>query len=896
MQRNFQTIQELIQSLEQLGEQQCLLWFEADASHSLTYAQFASLVRDLASGLATKGIGRGDTVGIFAENRWQSIVLVAGILLSGAAVLPLDPQFSGSVLAHTLTDAAPRLLFATEPQQQAVCDALGVCEFPVFYTDQESGESSWRALLRPGGPKPQKIRPEDRAALFYTSGTTGLPKGVPLTHANLVFQQQAIIKTGLVKDDDRLLLPLPLHHVYPFVVGIFTPFSLGVSLILPHALVGAELVRAIKQGRASIVIGVPRLYEALYAGVMSQIGGLGWPAARIVRLLISLSGLIRRRYNRYTGKMLLRGLHKKIGPSLRIMACGGAPLDPNLACGMEALGWKIAIGYGLTETAPILTVNPPGAGRLDSVGKALEGVELHIAPATGTDEMELAGMQDNFGELWVKGPGVFQGYLNLPETSAEAFTPDGWFRTGDLATLKGEWLLLNGRASTLIVTKNGENIQPETVEQALDSHPFIKESGVLEHDGALAVLAIPNFVAVREAGLVPDAAVRRAVRDIASSLPSYQRPSVIALSMNRLERTRLGKIQRHKLAGHFLRTMEGRSELELGPLPLQEMNTADRRLLQHKATGAAWELMSRLFPKRRLTPDAEFAGDLGVDSLEWLRLSMELGKSTGVELNEAHIASIVTVRDLLRVISQANTSAASYIDPIGAPENYLDEATKKWLDHTSGWRLFLYHALHASLGRLIRLFFRLEVRGIEHIQEPGNLVLTPNHLSYLDPVVLVAALPFAFLKKTNFAAWTGAAFANAFLGFFARMAQAIPIDAVRKPAASMALGAAALCRKHHLVWFPEGMRSRSGELLEFQPGLGRILARHPVPVMPVLIRGTHQALPPGRAYVLPAKITIQFDKPLAVAELIAQGKGDSPEEKIMSALRQHMANGLQTMP
>ena len=435
MQRNFRTIQELIQSLELLGDKQCLLWFEEDSSQSLTYAQFVTLVRDLASGLVEQGIGPGDTVGLFAENRWQSIVLVAGVLLSGATILPLDPQFSGNVLAHALTDAHPRLLFANEPQQQAICDALGSCDLPVYFTDQESGKASWRSLLRPKGPKPQKIRPEDSAALFYTSGTTGLPKGVPLTHANLAFQQQAIIKTGLVKDNDRLLLPLPLHHVYPFVVGIFTPFSLGVSLILPHALVGSELVRAIKQGQASIVIGVPRLYEALYAGVMSQIDGLGWPAGRIARILISLSGFTRRRFNRYIGKTLLRGLHEKIGPSLRIMACGGAPLDPKLAYGMEALGWKVAIGYGLTETSPILTVNPPGSGRLDSVGKALEGVKLQIAPLTPSDEMDLAGQEQTFGELWVKGPGVFQGYLNLPETSTGTFTPDGWFRTGDLARL-----------------------------------------------------------------------------------------------------------------------------------------------------------------------------------------------------------------------------------------------------------------------------------------------------------------------------------------------------------------------------------------------------------------------------------------------------------------------------
>lgn len=893
MQRDFQTLQELIRSLEHLAQRQCLLWFEDDTAQSLTYAQFVALTRNLASGLTAAGIGPGDTIGIFAENSWQSIVLVAGILLSGAAVMPLDPQFSGSILEHTLNDAAPRLLFANEPQQQAVCDALGHCSVPVYCTDKDVGADSWRSLLCPGGPAPKTVRPEDRAALFYTSGTTGLPKGVPLTHANLVFQQRAIIRTGLVKDTDRILLPLPLHHVYPFVVGIFTPFSLGVSLILPQALVGAELVRAIKQGKATIVIGVPRLYEALYDGVISQINGLTWPAAPIVRTLVACSGLVRRRFNRYLGKTLLGALHNKIGPSLRIMASGGAPLDPKLAQNMEALGWKIAIGYGLTETAPILTVNPPGSGRLDTVGKALDGVRLRIEPAPRKEETPSAPETEAFGELWVQGPGVFQGYHNLPDLNASAFT-DGWFRTGDLARLEDGWLVLNGRASTLIVTKNGENIQPEAVEHVLDTHPFVKESGVLDHEGSLAVLVIPDLVAVRESGRTPEEAIRLAVKEISAALPSYQRPSIVAVSSNRLERTRLGKIQRHLLASHFTHTLEGQTELQLGPIPLQEMQTADRRLLENDAARGAWELLAALFPKRRLTPDAELAVDMGVDSLEWLRLSMELSKTTGVELNEDRIASIVTVRDLLRICSQAEKTANDYVDPIESPEAYLDAATKQWLEPTRGARLVFYRLLHASVGRLIRLLFRLEIQGLEHLKGEENLVLTPNHTSYLDPVVLVAALPFDFLRNTNFAAWIGAAFANSFLSFFSRTAQAVPIDAVRKPAASMALGAAVLRRRRNLVWFPEGMRSRSGELLEFQPGLGRILARHPAYVVPVIIRGAYQALPPGRTYITPAKITIGIEKPMRTTDLAAQGNGNSQAEKIMSGLRVRMLQASNT--
>lgn len=880
MEHGFTTMQELVASLAALGDRQCLLWFEEQGSDSLSYAAFAAMAKDIAMGLAAFGIGPGQRVGLFAENRWQTVVLAAGVVLSGAAVAALDPQLSGEVLRHVLTDADPALLLATGPQEQAVRDAMGQVTLPLLLTDQDLGERSWRSLLSAGteqGMEPGRAKPDDTVALFYTSGTTGMPKGVPLSHTNVIFQGVALHEAGLTRPVDRILLPLPLHHVYPFVVGMFGPLALGVCLIIPRAITGAEVIRAAREGRASIVIGIPRLYEALVAGVMGRLRSLRLPARLLMFGLLKVSRFARKRLGLRLGRLLLRGLHKRMGSELRIMASGGAPLEPGLAWTMEALGWKVAIGYGLTETSPILSINPPGAGRFESVGQALPGVELRIDPADAEQ-----------GEIQARGPNVFAGYRNLPDKTAEAFTRDGWFRTGDLGRLEDGWLVISGRASTMIVTRGGENVQPDAVEQMLDRHPLLRETGVLEREGKVAVLAVPDIVASRQAGLEPEDAARRAVAEAARQLPSYQRPALVAVSVNPLERTRLGKIRRHKLERHFDRALQGVAEQDTRPMDPREMQTADRRLLENPTAAAAWELLAKRYPRRRLTPDADLAADLGVDSLEWLDLSLELGERTGVNLDQEQIATIATVRDMLRAVMAPEARGKSGGDPVSAPEEYLDDADKRQLEPVSGWRLGVYHAMHLVFGSLARLVFRMEVRGLEHLEPQGPLVLTPNHLSFVDGPLLAAALPFASLRRMHFLAWQGGAFGNPVLAFISRTGQAISIDPAKRPGTSLALPAAVLDRGRDLVLFPEGMRSRDGALQRFQPGLGRILAGRDALVIPVLLQGTREVLPPGRWWLAPAKVRVTLGEPVPASELRRGLDCDSPADCVIRNLRRRM--------
>ncbi|MFW5836869.1 MAG: AMP-binding protein [Desulfovibrionaceae bacterium] len=889
MPTDFETVQALMRSLGQWGDRPALLWFDDGGRREMSYARLGRLCSATARGLARRGLNAGERVVLFADNDWRTVALAGAVNLAGAVVVPVDPQFAGETLAHVLRDADPALMLGPEAQVRAGREALGQGAPPWLRTDVEDGEDSWRSLLEEeseAGPSLPDVLAKDTAALFYTSGTTGAPKGVPLSHANLVFQQKAIVGAGLVGPEDRMLLPLPLHHVYPYVVGVMASLALGTALVLPSSLTGRGLVQAMREGEASIVLGVPRLYEALTSNIRERMASGGFLSRRLGPALLGASVFARRRLGLRLGRVLLPGLHKRMGERLRIMASGGAPLPPELAWTLEGLGWSAAIGYGLTETSPILCLEPPGGGHFKTVGEPLPGVGVRID--------EQAGGPEGAGEIQASGPGVFEGYRNLPDKTREVFTGDGWLRTGDLGRMEQGRLVVEGRLSSLIVTRGGENVRPDAVEAVLDAHPLLRETGVLERDGRLAVLAAPDIPAARERGLDPEEAARRAVAEASRGLPSYQRPTEIAVSMDGLERTRLGKIRRHKLEERFDQVQAGGDDHSLRPLPKEEMTPDDRKLLDDGRAAAVWELLAGRYPERRLFPDSDLAADLGVDSMEWLDLSMALAERAGLDMGENDIAELATVRDLMQAAARSSGAGEGRPDPVEQPEAYLDEEIEQRLQPTTGGRLAVYRGLHAAARGLFRLLFRLQVQGVEQVSRARGdgrpVVFAPNHLSYLDPLLLAAALPFDALRDTHFLGWREAAFSNALTSFFADLAQTAPADPARRPGQALAVGATLLERGRNLVWFPEGMRSPSGELGAFRPGLGRILLRRNALVVPVVIRGTREAMPPGRWRISPARINLRFGEPVEAQALRPQGDCEDAAGCVMESLRRRMTD------
>lgn len=886
----FRTLLDLIDGLPGHGAKPAILAMRRKTVETWSYADLAARIDSIAGRLSKAGIGKDDPVAILSDNRPEWIAAALAVIRRGAVVVPIDVQVADHTLAHILNDSGARLLFTTTTYVDRL-QRIEATDLSPVLLDTEDDARSWHKLP-PGDDQPMPpVEPQDRATLFYTSGTTGPPKGVPLSHGNIASQLNAIVAEELASERDRVLLPLPLHHVYPFVFGMLAPLALGLPTILPRALTGPQVATALREGAATLIMGVPRLYSAFDAGVRRPFEDRGRTAAGLFRGFLVATTWSRKRLGLRPGK-ILRPLHKQIAPDLRLLVSGGAALDADLALRLEGLGWQVASGYGLTETSPMLTWNVPGRAKLDSAGEPVPGVELRIGMAptesAGTS-MEADGSSAapaaRFGEILARGPGVFAGYHNLRDKTAKAFTEDGWFRTGDLGYLDADgYLHIVGRVSTMIVTEGGENVDPETVEEAYAASPAIGEIGVLERDRHLVALVVPEEGDEGE----PEQAIEEALRERSRALPSYQRVSNYAITREPLSRTRLGKLRRHLLKERFERAKEGRERPEAArPVTPEEMSPEDRALLYNSAAREVWGWLAERYPDRRLTPGASLQVDLGIDSMDWLNLTLEIGQRTGVELDEQVIAEIDTVRDLLREVGEAAEAGerfdASILDD---PEATLSEEEKKWLEPLPPQQARLSRGLLATNRALIRNLFRLRVEGLDRLPA-GQVVLTPTHGSLLDPFVVAAALDRERLGRTFWAGAADMAFSNPLTRRVSRLAQAMPIDAQHRFVSALALAAAVLKRGNNLIWFPEGARSHSTELQEFKPGIGMLLERYPVPVVPVAIYGAHDAYPPGRVAPRPYPIRVAFGEALEPDGLEQEGEGDQAMHRITSALRRH---------
>lgn len=871
-----------------------MMAFSPDGRTSTKYEDLASDVDELAGRLVSAGLSHGEHVAVCAGVNAESLSVILAILRAGGVVVPIDTQMGDEGLRHVLSDSEPRFLFTTTDKAERISRLKGESSPDILLLDESDNGRSWRDFGHDGGAKEfPLVQRGDHAVLFYTSGTTGAPKGVPLTHANLVHQIDVLTEAGIASDSDRLLLALPLHHVYPFVMGLLVPLAFGACIVVPSALTGPQIIRAVREGGVCIIIGVPRLYRALHEGIQSQIDSRAWLTRSFLRASESLCLAVRRKTGRSMGRIIMQPLRRKTGQQLRLMASGGSLLDPELAEWLEALGWEVVVGYGLTETSPLLTLRLPRRDPIKSVGRPVPGIEVRVAAGAqpDNDDTRQTGSAGLAGEIQARGAGVFSGYRNLPEETGKSFTEDGWFRTGDLGYLDEDGCLhVNGRVSTMIVTEGGENVQPEDVERAYAAHSFIGEIGVLEQNRKLVALVVPDKAGAT--GMSPDEmdhAAIEALREMSGKLPSYMRVSEVRVTTRGLPRTRLGKIRRHILERRWEEAGEQtRKQEPAGPMEFEEMTDSDKLLLENPAASRAWEWLAERYPDKRLTPDTNPQLDLGVDSMGWLNLTLDLNETAGVELNEAAISRIDTVRDLLKEIADASGKGEEQLDPVDEPDSVLSEEQRRWLPPRTSIENLSFCAAYAIGSSLLRIFYRMEIEGLENIPRDRACVLAPNHVSYLDPFVLGVALGRKRLKSTCWAGLTDAAFDTAIKRRGSRLALTVPIEPRRGVMSSLAYASSVLRKNYRLVWFPEGGRSRDGKLQSFRPGLGVILERIPVPVVPVFIRGTYEAWAPHEKRPKPGRVKISFGQPADVGTLRKEGTGEDDAQCIVSGLRERV--------
>ncbi|MGA7675757.1 MAG: AMP-binding protein [Rhizomicrobium sp.] len=834
------TIQTLVHELAGQGEKPCLISIDGDSVRRVSCASLASQVTALAWGLRESGIGPGETVGLIAPNGPDWVVARLALGCTGALVHALDDLYSEAELRIALGEAKCGTVLTSAIHVSALREIDPTCELVVLDDTPVPGTTSWRSLfLTRAAPLPA-VDANAPAMLVYTSGTTGRPKAFLLTSSQLWANVKALKASRLVGMDDRVLLPLPLHHVYPFLVGILTVLSCGAVVVFPEEVGGPQILRALSLAEVSTIVGVPRLYTALVSGVETKVSASGRLGTAIFHMLLNLSVWLRRRFGVNAGRWLLASVRRRLGPRLRLLACGGALLQPEVLWPLTGLGFDVRTGYGLAETASIFTGNLPGSDRLGSEGKAFAG-ELRIAAAEGSAE-------GGEGEIQLRGPTVFSGYRNNDAANREAFTPDGWFRTGDIGHLDADgYLYVTGRIKEMIVLGGGKKVLPEDLEKHYRASPFIRELAILERGGSLVALVLPDLEAIRASGSPRvDEVIRVALSETAFALPTYERLAGYRLVREPLPKTRLGKYQRFKLAAIYDAAETARTSKPQG-----DLSAEDRALLESEPARSVFALLKTRYAGKPVSLDASPLLDLGIDSLEWVALALMLEQHAGVHLDESLAGESLMVRDLLRHFAEmANVPATR------AGAEY-EAVVQHWLKPADPLLRVVAKLLYRFNAFLMPALFRLRVEGHEHLPVRGPFVIVPNHESDLDPMLVAAALSSIELH------WGGDAarlFRRLWLHPLMRALNLFPADE-RRPSETLAIAVEVLRRGECLVWFPESWRSPDGRLQRFLPGIGRLLTEARVPAVPAFIEGAFEAMPRNRKLPRLRPVSITFGPP-----------------------------------
>ena len=534
-------------SVSRYGERPCFSVYEPDRI-SLTYNESLERIRAVARWLYSKGIRKDDKVAVTGKNSPEWTIAYLGVLFAGAVVVPIDYQIRNDETDLLIKTAQAKILFVDEEKhgyymergargelQEIVSLKKGTGLY--IYDIEGADESHIEAAAE-----------NDLAAILFTSGTTGTPKGVMLTHQNLV--ADCYLAQGLldVFPTDVFYAILPIHHAYTMLAVFIEAISSGAEVLFGKKMVTSLMLKELKEGKVTMLLGVPLLFNKLLAGILRGMKAQGKFIYGILYTLMRISGFIKKAFGINPGKKLFHTVLDKASlATVRICICGGGPLAPSVFRKFNQLGIDFVQGYGLTETSPIINLNPIEHYKETSVGKIVPQTDMKI----------LNPDEQGIGEVIVKGPMVMKGYYNLPEETAEVFTPDGYLKTADLGYLDNEdYLYLTGRAKNMIVTEGGKNVYPEEIEnefQLYDEMDQILVRGFvvdakMKIEG-IEALVYPNPELKNDAGqdFTPEeikARISGIISEVNQRLLPYQKISRTTILKEPMEMTTTKKIKR----------------------------------------------------------------------------------------------------------------------------------------------------------------------------------------------------------------------------------------------------------------------------------------------------------------------------------------------------------------
>ena len=799
-----------------------------------TFEDIRELTLRAAGFFAHNGIQPGNRVILFSNNMPEWGITYFGILKAGATAVPIDPASSVEEIVNFAKAAevsgiaiSPKLASENLDLKDKLAEGgadLKIWTFEeIFEMPDEIEESKRLALL------PPKILGNTVASLIFTSGTTGKPKAVMLSHknfTNMISMLSSVLEMDLT---DGVLSVLPMHHTFEFSAGFLTPFSNGTQITYLDELTAEELSYAIENGHVTGMVGVPALWEMLHRRIKTRLRERGDWIADLADNVIDFNAWIRDNTPFNLGPIVFFPIHQGMGGKMRYLISGGSALSEKVQKDLHGLGFTVLEGYGLTESSPVLTVARPGNKLLKgSVGKPLPGVEVKI------NEPDANGV----GEVLARGQNVMLGYYNNDEAT-DAVLQDRWLRTGDLGRIDEDGnLYIVGRSKDVIIDSNGKNIYPDEIEDIYSASGFIKELSVVglpDQDGGekIASLVVPDYehdIALARSDV--NKKIEEHFREVSASLPFFKRVKVLHITPFELPRTATQKVKRAEVV-EMLQMLEDRSKKKTKAVV--ESKGDDNVLWIRKIVAT---VSSR--PLGDIAIEDKLA-DLGFDSLMFVELQAAVEDAGGRVLAADTLNEVQTVRELLTAVQRLDKSKRL------ADEPRIEEKKDDEEIHIPSLVRRIGNAVvDLAQDTLYSNVLDTTIEGEGNVPVHTNFIVAPNHASHIDTGLVKRALGKDVAEQTVAVAaadyWFDTKYKRAYMNNFTTL---VPIERTGSLRQSLRHVTQILNEGYNALIFPEGGRQESGEIAEFKPIIGYLALNQKIGILPIYLWGTFEAYPKG---------------------------------------------------
>ena len=864
-----------------------------DHIESCTYAELRGMAESIAQWVTENGFACGSRLALVADNHPRWVAAYLGIIAAGCTVVPLDTALRAEQLTKVLKDSGSSALFCDAKHAQVARDAVANLNTPLVLMDpdrmpQPPIPEDWLENLPKifeRGKKnfqPVPSAPDDIASLLYTSGTTADPKGVMLTHANLLGEVEAVFNWVDIGPGDALLGVLPMFHVLAQMANLMIPLVKGARVVYLETLNTTELLRALQDRNITAFAVVPQFFYLIHERIFQEIAKRGPITQNVFNVLMNVNRTLRK-IGVNAGPLLFRKVHETLGKKMRYLVTGGSRFDPAIAHDFYALGIDVLQAYGLTETTAAVFATSPTDNVIGSVGKAMKGVEGRIVEEKIIEEkiidpQTLDDRAPAAGEVALRGAVVMKGYWNRPDATATVLR-DGWFYTGDLGYFDPEGnLFLTGRKKEIIVLSNGKNVYPEEVEAHYIKSPYIKELAVMGFEGTpgeggdrLYAVIVPNFDALRQKKIVnAKEAIRFDIETLSQQVASTKRIGSYEIWQEDLPRTTTRKIKRFEVEKR-VRANQAHKVADDSGLSLERPLTAEETAwLAQPAVQHALRIVREAArtPPPILRPTHNLELDLGLDSMQRVELLSHVAEQLGGNVPESQLAEIYTVRDVVDAVLQsaadgtggreAGTAFAGWKSILAQEPDPAEVISLVRPQPVSAAFWFMV----SRLTQVIALDrFDLHVRGLEKLPRSGAYIISSNHQSYLDPLILASVLPPPVFDKV-FALGTSEIFGEGLMRRLARSLRIVVLDPDANLTPAMRAGAFGLRQGRPLILYPEGERSIDGAPRIFKKGAAILSIHMQVPIVPVAIEGFYKAWPRNKFFQQFTALKMVFGDPI----------------------------------